>query len=270
MTVKRIITHIRPHLDDICAAWLLKRYQPGAENAALEFLPADRRVSEPDADLGIIYVGMARGRFDEHKGDVGDCATTLVHKAIKGRIADPEEAAAIAKIVAWVLEEDTGKLNAVAYREFTVPMVFQGEYERTGRDSSAVAELGYRLLDALLVSERNMVRLETAWAKRQEFQSRYGRAVALVSTAREIDSYGYAHGFDLVLYMNPDGSYRNIRGRAGTDIDLTAVHEALAKEDPTATWYFHHTKKLLICGGELAPDAKPSQLPFERLIELVR
>lgn len=268
--MKRIITHLRPHLDDICAAWLLKRYQPGAADAAFEFQPADRKVEAPDADPETAYVGVGRGRFDEHKGDVGECATSLVHKAIKGNIADPTEAAAVARLVAWVLEEDTGKLNSLTHREFTVPMIIQGEFDRNGRDSVAVADLGFRMLEALLVSEQNFVRLETDWAKRQEFPSRFGRAVALVSTAKEIDSYGYAHGFDLVVFMNPDGSYRNIRGKAGTAIDLTPVRDELAKIDPQATWYFHHSKKMLICGGELAPAAKPSQLAFEKMIEIVK
>jgi hypothetical protein len=269
--MKTLVTHVRPHLDDICAMWLMLRYASEARGAKLEFIVTNAVGGKVKDDPDYIYIGVGRGKYDEHKGDVGQCATTLVFNDLKGRATwDDIERRALERIVAWVLEEDTGKLSDIPYREFSVPLILQGEYAVTDRDSKAVTELGIRILDALFSTQKNMVRLDDDWAQRIEFDSRFGRAVAMSSFAREVENHAYAKGFDLVVFVNPDMTYHNIRAKAGTAIDLTSVHEDLKKREPEAGWYFHHSKKMLICGGELAPDVKPSKLTLEQMIELVR
>lgn len=118
----KIITHIRPHLDDICAAWLLKRYLSDCRDAEIEFIPVDDPNPANEADY---YVGVKRGRFDEHKGDVGECAATLVWKHIK-QVAPPSdrlEKAAVEKLTDWVRLEDTGLLMKLDLREYAVPTI---------------------------------------------------------------------------------------------------------------------------------------------------
>ena len=268
--MKTLLTHIRPHLDDICGLWLLKRYFPGASTAAIDFIPTDQKGGDVDGNPEVLAVGVGRGRFDEHKGDIGECATTLVYKDVSGEIQDALEKRAVEKIVAWVFQEDTGQLGALQYRSFAVPSIIEGYFDSHEKDSHKVTEFGFALLDALLAMQKNEVRLEDDWKNRIEFDSRFGRAVAVIGTSRQFDSYGYRHGFPLVVIMDPTGTYHTVRANAASEIDLTSAYEALHQREPNASWYFHHSKKMLICGGDHAPSATPSTLSMQELIELLK
>lgn len=269
--MKKLVTHIRPHLDDICALWLLKRLLPEAKGAEISFVPTNERGGDVADESEVLYVGVGRGKFDEHKGDVGDCATTLVFKYLKEKGDVPEaDVRAYAKIVDWVFLEDTGRLNAMANRSFSIPAVIEGHFDRLDRDSAAVTEFTFAVLDDLFVMQKNAVTVEDAWAKRVEFDSRFGRAAAVSANARQLDSYAYSHGVPLILIVDPALTYHTFRADAASDIDLTSVWEKLKEVDPEASWYFHHSKKMLICGGDHAPYAVPSKLTLEGMIALVK
>lgn len=267
--MKTLVTHYRPHLDDICAFWILKRYLPEAKDAALAFTATGPGGGVMHDDADTVCVGVGRGMFDEHKGDVGDCATTLVFKHVMAKIEiDAQELRALRKIVDWALLEDTGKLSTVPFRDFTLPVLIELFPAGPGSDAK-VTELGFAVLDALLVVQRNVVRIEDDWAKRREFDSRYGKAVALESSARKIDTYAYAKGFPLAVIVDPDRTYHTVRADAAADIDLTPAWEKIRERDPQADWYFHHSKKMLICGGDHAPGARPSSLSLDDLIGIL-
>lgn len=268
--MKYLRTHARPHLDDICAFWLFKRYLPEAKEAELGFVEGkDRAQAKDDADT--VHVGIGGGKYDEHKGDVGDCATTLVWKDIMTRVEIPErEKRAVQKIVDWALLEDTGKMFNEPRRAFSVPAILGGYFDGHGADSLQQTMFGFDLLDSLIVSQRNEVHVEDIWASRTEFDSRYGRAVAMRGTARQMEPYAYGQGFDLVLVVNDGDTYQTIRAKGNSDIDLTPTAEALKVQDSNADWYFHHSKKMLICGGDHAPHARTSALKMEQLIELLK
>ena len=269
--MKTIITHVRPHIDDICALWLLKRYLPEYKDASIDFIPTDssggKIIDHPD----FTYVGIGRGRFDEHKGDIGECASTLVFKFIRKEVKMTSLVRqATQKIVDWVLQEDTGKLLTVPSRQFTIPSIIHGEYDLKGKDSQAVARLGFAILDALFVSMKNIVLLDDIWDRRIEFNSRFGRAAAMETSARDVDAYAYSRGFDLVVQVNDRKDHHNIRARVGTPTNLKPVYLELKKREPEADWYLHHSNKLLICGGDITKDAHPSKMSLKDLVEILR
>lgn len=267
--MKTLITHLRPHLDDVCAVWLLKRCLPEAKNASIDFIATGPGGGKVVDDPEMVYIGVGRGRFDEHKGDVGQCATTLVFNHIKEKTSlDPMEQRALQKLVDWVFLEDTGKLSTVDFRDFTVPVLIELYPAGPGSDAK-VTELGFAILDAMLVVQRNAVRVEDDWAKRKEFASRYGKAVAIESEARKLDTFAYAKGFDIAVIVDHKRAYNTVRASADSSIDLTQAYETLKKIDPDADWFFHHSKKMLICGGDHGPNAKPSKLSLEQMIDLI-
>lgn len=268
--MKILTTHIRPHLDDICGIWLLARYMPEYRVAALEFIPTNATGGAVKDSAEVTCVGVGRGRYDEHKGDIGECSTTLVWRDVRERAEIAQlERRALERIVEWVRSEDTGRLLTMPLREFSVPLILQGEFDRSN-DSAHVTGLGFRILDALLASARNAAHLDDAWQGRIAFTSRFGPAVAARTSVRGFESHAYAQGFDLAVFVSEDGRYHNIRAKAESSVDLTSVYEELKRRDPKAGWYFHHSKKMLICGGQLAPDVTPSSLSLEQLIELVK
>ncbi|KPJ84937.1 hypothetical protein AMJ57_05000 [Parcubacteria bacterium SG8_24] len=264
-----ILTHLRPHLDDVCGIWLLRRYLPGSRDASIGFISTNEKVDQTDEDT--IHVGVGRGRFDEHKGDQGSCAASLVLAFLEQEVGLPDgDRPALRRLVDWVLKEDTGQLNTMPHREFSVPVILKSYYEIRENDSLAVTELGFEILDALFAAQRSLVELEEDWKKRIEFDSSYGRGVGLVTDAREVDSYAYSRGFDLVVYANAAGTYHNVKARTGSGIDLIALRDKLKEREPEAGWYFHHSGLMLICGGLLAPDVKPSRLTVEEIVGLIK
>jgi hypothetical protein len=269
--MKSLVTHNRPHLDDICGIWLLKRFFPDAKDAVIEFTssgPEGEKHADTD-DRALIGVG--RGKFDEHKGDVGQCATTLVYAWLKERVAfDDVTRSALDAIVAWVLLEDTGMLMTIEHRQFTLAPVMRWEYERAGQDSHASVEFGMHILDVLLLIQKNEALLKRDWESRKEFDSPYGKAVVMVTDAMDNNPFAYAKGFTIVATVNPAGTYHNIKAPATADVDLTPVYEKLQKVDPKAEWFFHHSKRMLICGGPLAPESATSALDADGLVDVIK
>ena len=110
-----ILTHERPHLDEIVAIWLLRKFGeqrfPGISTASVTFTSirklAEAGLKPEDYEArGVLLLGIGGGRFDEHPTLVegrkaGDCATTLVAKEL-GVSDDPS----LTKILRFVRAAD--------------------------------------------------------------------------------------------------------------------------------------------------------------------
>ncbi len=110
-----ILTHERPHLDEIVGVWLLRKFGeprfPGIGSARVSFTTArklaDAGLGPADYEArGIVLLGIGGGRFDEHPTQeagrkTGECAATLVAREL-GRTDDP----ALAKILKFVRAAD--------------------------------------------------------------------------------------------------------------------------------------------------------------------
>ena len=268
----KIVTHVRPHLDEIMAVWLIDNYWPEGKGAKIEFIDNNERPEDVDQDPEVLYVGVGRGRFDEHRGVEGECAAGLVWAELRERNATlgDEEKKAIDKLVSWVREEDLGLNMKEPHREFSVPAVIEGWYLHHNKNSVAAVGLGVRILDALMLTQRNSVRLERDWDKRVEFDSRFGKAVALQTDAERPAEYAYGQGFELAVIMNSSRTYRTIRASAQSDIDLTDVAEEIRRRESKAEWFLHHSKRMLILGGDHDAGAQPSQLDLPDMIDILK
>ena len=83
--MKTLVTHINPHLDDISAIWIFKKFHPDFKDAEIEFINASRDEALKNESGEKIYFGTGGGKYDEHKGDLEDCAASLVWKDIKAK-----------------------------------------------------------------------------------------------------------------------------------------------------------------------------------------
>lgn len=269
---KQLVTHARPHLDDVAAVWLLKKFHPDYHEADVQFLtrPAHGQFAIPH---GAVAVGIGRGQFDEHKGDLEDCATSLVWKwlAKQSRVKiDTETRAALDRLVGWVLKEDLGQLNSIEWREWSVSTVFANYDEVVDDDDQQVYVFGVQLLESLLVAFRDQVKLDEDWAKRTEFLTRWGKAVALESEVYGSSWRAYRAGAVLVCEIDRVKGYRQFRAEATSEVDLSAVYEVVKKKEPKASWFLHHSKRLLLCGSSSATDFVTSKLTLEQMIDLVK
>ena len=94
--VNTFLTHLRPHLDELMARFMLVRWGetifPGVSTSDIKYLTTgvlpDDVASEVLEEKGILPVGVGGGFLDEHSVDgterkANECASTLVFKALK-------------------------------------------------------------------------------------------------------------------------------------------------------------------------------------------
>src|SRR3989304_5908519 len=155
--MKTLVTHINPPLDDICAIWLFKRFHPQFKGASVEFLSAAKEgvtfEGKPvDSDADIVHFGIGRGKFDEHKGDVGESATSLVWRDIKKANLAPKielEVKALDELVEWNRLIDTGQAPKYEFSEFSVQS-FIRPLDSKSETSQKAIELGEEILNRIL------------------------------------------------------------------------------------------------------------------------
>ena len=267
--MKTLITHINPHLDDISAIWLFIRFNPDFKDANIEFVSAAAGNLPAGESDEKILIGVGRGRFDEHKGDLEDCAASLVWKYLKNSSFSPkvkEELDALEELVEYVRLDDLGKLKDLKYSEFSVPgfiRVFGGE-----KASKENLELGFAILDRIyqvLINKQKAIR---DWNKREEFETKFGKGVAIIS---EHVNRSFCDGQDGVIFLMKDPKYNSIQFYTPKDgIDLEPVYNKVKEMDPEAGWFLHQSHKMVICGSGSAPDSKPTKLSFAELIEVLK
>lgn len=262
---KLLVTHINPHLDDITALWLFKRFVPEFQEAEIKFISqTEKTVSDPN----VIHLGVGRGQFDEHRGLPDECTTSLVWKWIKkNNFAPKEEAtqAALEELVEHVRQEDTGHLKTDVY---DLDSIISGA-NILFRDSSKTSELVFSIIDSLLISSKNQVQLKKDWEKRIEFETKWGKGAALI-TKSSLGSFAYKQGFVLIVAIHPSTNWHSIKADANSSIDLTPIYEKLKQIDPEAYWYFHQSKKMLINGSDVAPNVKISKLTLQDMINVLK
>ncbi len=121
-SMKTLITHINPHLDDVFAIWLLKKYDPKYQDFEVDFISATHDVGHEETE-DKVFVGTGGGKFDEHKEGLATCAGSLVFDYLKGEGLLPKdelEVKALEDMVEWNRLIDMGKMKVKAWEEFEV------------------------------------------------------------------------------------------------------------------------------------------------------
>src|SRR3989344_8713188 len=175
---KILITHINPHLDDIAAIWLFKKFHPEFDSATVEFLQATSgnvtwQGKPIDSDPDVVHFGIGKGKFDEHKGDLDDCATSLVWKDVLSEVKEPEKAA-YEELVNWVKMGDTGKLFGSQDDEYSVPSFIRPR-DNTHTGSLEALELGEKILDRILENLKRKQQSILDWQGRAEGETKLGK-----------------------------------------------------------------------------------------------
>jgi len=277
-----IVTHLKPHLDEICAIWLLKKFHPDFKESKLKFIFAGANTldNQPvDSDPNIIHIGVGRGKFDEHTGKYGDLShssASLVWDFVLKEGKPPktyDKLGAINKIVQYVVKEDTGQMTNLdpEIRDFSLAGIIQGMRNYFNYDDEKLVEFGIKLLDGIFISLIMKERLRSDWEnKRFDFETKWGKGAALETEYKGVDNLAYWQGYVLVAVRNPKKGYTAILANAFSDVDLTDVYQKIKKKDKDASWFLHHSKKILICGGDIAPKATNlSKLSLKQIVSIL-
>lgn len=258
-----IVGHLSPDLDCLCAIWMLRRWN-GMMDATLRFVPSGQTLDNMpvDSDPHVIHVDTGRGRFDHHAvADHTLSATELVRRAVAAD--DP---------VLQRMAEDVTRLDHALAAGGTAPDIcdlIEGYNALYPDAPEAVASAMFGNFDAWYAHEGKQVRLEQAFADRLEFETPWGFGIAMESD--DGGSSRLAYGAGAVLYAYRDGKGNmGIAAKSRAPVDLTPVFHDLKRIDPSADWYLHPSRKLLLCGTPKSPPRVPSSLTLEQLVGVLR
>lgn len=273
--MKILVTHINPHLDDISAIWLFKRFGSNFTEAKVEFIPAREGNKVRDKD-DKIYLGVGRGKFDEHKGDLGECAASLVWKYLKREEKlDLEEAVekGVDELVEWVRLGDTGQLKNESFADFSVASFIRVHQGGKYLDSAESTDLGFKILDRILMVLTNKQKALKEWQSVKEFETVWGKGYAVQSeyidrTFCDKHSLSLKDPKDGALYLMFEPKRSALQFYTPKDwVDLEPLYKKLIQADPGAAWFLHHSHHMILCRSGASPDDAPTKLTFGQLIK---
>ena len=268
---KILVTHINPHLDDIAAIWLFKKFSPDWKNAKTRFISAEQGHSGLEDDENTLHIGVGRGKYDEHKGDVGESAMSLVWKDIKEKGLGPKdefEEKALDEMTRWNTLIDTASLPIGEFDEYMVDGFIRSR-KNDPVDSLKTIELGTEILERILPNIIKKQKGLVDWEKRIEFKSRWGKSVAVESDFVS-QEFAYKDGYQVIIIKGPTRKFIGIFAPGTSDVDLTPVYLKITEIDPESGWYIHHAKKMILCGSSSAPNVKRSNLTLQQVIDVVK
>lgn len=293
-TIKGIVTHLNPHLDEVLAIWMLwlwgKLKYPGVEQARVEYWtggksPDGRTAEEWEAD-GYLLIGIGGGRFDEHRNGQAspECAATLVAKDL-GIDTDP----ALAKILAFVHRIDTKGgsqpfdlfwLTKLAFQHFDSEEAFlwatralDAKYAEQLEEQQAKLSLDQAKIYDLMVGSQpcRVVALKSdnklAASLARAAVDKGGLAASVVVAQR---SSGHVQIFcdkqnwhleDVVRLLR--AGERMVKGLAPLDA-ATLVGEG--KVPGAEEWHYLREGQMLLNGSLNHPDVAVTQLSFDEVI----
>lgn len=272
-----IITHRRPHLDEICAIWIIQKYWPQFSDVEIEFINTSPTGGDiwndipPDTHPLVIYIGVGHGMFDEHKGDTTESAASLVWQETQRKFKIPKGFKdAINRIVKYVKQEDMAAFLSVKNHEFSIPTILSGVYGFNKRDNQKVYEVGMNIMDALMFEMLKVISAEKDWEGREDLETPWGKAAAIITDIPGIERIAYREGYAMVITHNQAKTYAGFRADPNSDVDLTNAAMKVKQLEPNASWFLHQSKRMLLCGGEIAEGGEYSDLTLEQLASLVR
>jgi hypothetical protein len=300
-----IVTHERPHLDEIVAIWLLRRFGeqrfPGISQARITYAASSRRGADaPDAQAleaqGILLLGVGGGRFDEHPTlDNGrkaeECAATLVAGEL-GVLDDPS----MQKILRFVKSRDLEGNSTPFDLSYMVKLL----HRRSPNDPDKVIDWTIAGIEAKYEEQRDFFTVarnefETK-AKVEEVQvgSRRVRIAAIESDSESVSKYArseYGGRAGIVIQKRSSGNVSIlVNKQMGLDMrDVVrmirlAEQQAKGKFETTDSdkltaegnvrgveeWFYHERGQMLLNGSLTATGVPPTRLDLERIREIVR
>jgi len=274
---KTIVTHICPDLDAITSSWLITRFLPDWEEAEIVFTPQQKNWNNivPDSDPDILYCDTGYGEFDHHHIKERTCASKRVFNYLnkKGHINSKVEGP-LSRIVEYVTDIDNfGEVNypdptADRY-EFCLHQLITG-LKKKGVSDLSLTQSVFPLLDGVLQLFIYKLKAEQEIAKGFVFYSKYGKSLAMNSGNDEAMRLAQKKGFSLVVMKDPQKKTARIKTLPSPELDLTPVYDRIKKVDSKGYWFLHIMKNMLLNGSSRTPDAIPTPLSLQNLIEIIK
>ena len=276
--MKRIVTHLKPDLDAVAACWLIHKYLPGWKEASIEFVAAGSKTEDvvhPDENDEIIHVDTGGGKFDHHDSNEDTCAAMLVYQDLmKKNLIHPYHKKALERLLQYV--NDTDHFRESHYHQaqddiydMCLHQIVVG-LNHTLSDSMQVITHTIAILEAELQLLRNKVRAEEEIQKGIEFQSKWGRSLALTSRNEEAMKLAMKMGYELVLRKDPERGGVRIKTLPSNTSNLNELYELLKTKDENASWFMHQSGNVLLNSSSINPALVPTTLSLNDVIEIIK
>jgi hypothetical protein len=302
---KSIFTHERPHVDEIVAIWLLRKFGeqrfPGVGTATVSFTSI-RRLAEAGLKpedyeaRGTLLLGIGGGRFDEHPTmdegrKTGDCATTLVAKEL-GVSDDPS----LAKILRFVRAADV-EGNA---SPFDISYVVKLLHAKHPDDPHRVIEWALVAIEAKYQEQLRFftvvkpefdakARVEEITVGKRRLRivtidsdedgihkyarSEYGARAAIVIQRRSSGNVAVFGNKQAGVDLREATKLIRLAEREAKGLEFASDDERLLAEGyaPGAEeWFYHKQGQMLLNGSLTQADVPATRLSLDRIAELVK
>lgn len=268
-----IITHRKPHLDEVVAAWLLTKFDPACQDCTYQFDQHSINGIHVPNQADYIGLGVGKGKYNEHNLLHGQSCAKLVYEDLlhRGLIPNEEfEDRALAWLVEYSHNEDTAEYSSddPLRRSFQLPAIIRGIWLTQDGDQAVMRE-GLKLIDAVMARMNERAKFLPDWDRRIEFTSRYGKSVAVASEYTASDEVAYHHGFAVIVQKDTKQEYAGYRAHPHSHIDFTEIYEKLKALEPE-TWYLHQSKQVLITANKKDSGLSLTKLSLLQLIDLIK
>lgn len=304
--IHTIITHVRPHIDEIFAIWLLRKFGEflflGISTTKIEYRSTgpgllDDKTAKQWLEEGVLLVGIGKGRLDEHSGfgtteKKGDCCTTLVAKGLNV-YSEPT----LKGLIGFVLNDDTDKIpeNRSPY---DLGALVRARNMNLDFDSEKVLEMTFVDIDCFYLKalERHTIEKDSLDAHEEMIKGPKGNIKLVVIDSCDNEQIGTfsrsKSGFkaDITVAKNTKGqvnistnkkpslklytvssilNYLERKAGGGPlDIDLQKLEKEGAVEG--GRWYYHKDLNILFNGGPSALDVLPTQISLDDIKKAIR
>lgn len=305
MRITRLVTHVKPHVDEIVSIWLLRKFGaemfPGVETAEVEYwatggkTPDGHTPEEYEAE-GALLIGVGGGRFDEHPSAENGrkeekCAATLIAEAL-GVHDDP----ALEKLLKFVSNNDLKGAASpfdIAYLAKLFHEQYPNDPERVMNWVIAGIEAKYyeqsQFFHATRVEFEKVARveqmrgpkgnlpvavIESDDAQMGKFaRSQYGCQAAMVIQKRSSGNVFIQTNQRFGLRLHDVVQTLRIREREVKGWKGQSDWKTLAVEgrvEGAEEWWFQEKTQSVFNGSLTATDVPPTRIPFEEIVQIVR
>ena len=223
----------------------------------------------------VIHVDTGLGPLDHHQTASDKvCGASLTFDFVKEHISkhDVEAVNRMVKVIVDVdhFKEVYRKDPLEDYHEFDVAAVLDGLKLQIPAQDDYYCEFIIKCLDAVLHEFENRI-----WAEKEikengkKFETKFGHGMGFETINDSVVKLSQKMGYAIVARKDPRKGYVRIKVRPDSKIDLTLAYEKLRKIDPSATWYLHISKKMLLNGSVKNPKMRPTKLTIDEIIRVL-
>ena len=138
-------------------------------------------------------------------------------------------------------------------------------------DHHKIVARSLEILDGIYKNFQNKV-----WAQNEikesgiEFTTIWGKGMGIETLNDEVVRVAQRMGYTLAVRKDPKKGYIRIKALPDSKADLTSCYNIYKKKDPTATWFLHAGKRMVLNGSIKNPESKPTKLTLREIIDVLK